>query len=657
MAHDGWVSRTVASEPKSDLKNNKPRSAASDKKSNTTGKSAAAVKPDRAVAPADAGKSSAAGAKRKTKTKTKTKATPSGAGKSKVKVTATKPASKKARTVSARTAKAGAAVRKRPSSTVTRQSSGKTGHTVPASGISASLTEAEKQSAAFQRQKSRMAAVGIQTESCDGRKLGLSRFSSRSKIAFKDYKSNIEQIYNPFGDPWASRRSQNRFIPVATSSCRRFSREELGRRGDTLSCNDVKTRKDYINYASRAGSAYHYDETAGRLNADMKPARELKRLFTENGINKKIIGYTVLNYNDGTLFSPSDPLPEEFFLHYPEHSREPKDRLKFVDGGTLIASGDVFDIREPKVRTRIVGAVIKRMIEGELDALLVDYAARRYAFGLPTLIDKLPQDWTTAFQEHQHSLMGELYRKIKASGKELLLNGMMLDSIVVTEPTMIQLFAKVCDGLFWEQPFRWEWRDYDKDGVDYYQRIEQFLNVAKLFKKKVFFKIGSYRYHGTEDVAPSWKARFKQTNWGIERHLAEHLTCMFLLFANRHYHTLIYTQPTEIYDIFCSEAYFGFWDKNIGEPVSDRKELSKHVHMRVFERGLVLVNNTLKAATVKVPIPEHWGGTRTMRVKLKPLSGHFHMRESTDRFDGLRRAIRNSVGFQALRKIYHLIRA
>lgn len=525
--------------------------------------------------------------------------------------------------------------------------------------------ELSLQEQAAERQRARMERVNLRSESCDGRALGLARFSSPERIAHRDVKTRTERILNPFGDPWVNSKRMNRFIPVGTSSCRHLLRLELGRRTDVLEGADSQALADYLNYAKHANSPYHYDEQFGRLSQEMRYARLLRALFEKHGLKKKLIGYAVVNFVDGTLFSSSEKMPESSYLHYPEDSLDPNDRLHFKDVGELVASGDVFDIRRPEVRRMIATRVAKRTVEGELDAVLIDYAVRRYAFGLPTLIDKLPESWVDNFQESQLLLMTDIHQKLKAAGKELFLNGMMLDSIAVTEPTMTRMFAKACDGLFWEQPFRWEWKTYLNGEEDYYDRIERFITESAIFKKKIIFKVGSYRYHGTEDVISGWLERYKRTDAGIERHLAKHFTCFFLLFANRHYHTLIYTHPTEVFDIFASEAYFDFWDTDIGEPTGRRQQLADHVFMRPFERGVVVLNNNKGPATVVVPLPESLGRGPSVTVQMGPLSGEILVAAPpppppppppTTLTGKLRAWVRNAPPLQPVLRVYRKLR-
>ena len=218
-------------------------------------------------------------------------------------------------------------------------------------------------------------------------------------------------------------------------------------------------------------------------------------------------------------------------------------------------------------------------------------------------------------------LISELYGRMKAEGRMLFLNGVMLDSISVTEPDLIKLYMKVCHGMFWEQPFRWEWRTFDNGTENYYQRLERFFELSHLYKKNLIIKSGTYRFHATEDVEQDWKARFETTDAGIEKHLAEYAVCFFLMFYNRHFDCLYHTHPTELFDIYTSEAYFDIWDAEIGEPLGARVEHSPHIQIREFENAFVYLNNTLKPVQLshrklvgkfrsQPPLPE-----------LQPLSG------------------------------------
>lgn len=483
---------------------------------------------------------------------------------------------------------------------------------------------------------------GVPSESCHSKQLGLQRFRTAEKLKLPKLKTLTEQILNPFGDPWASKKRQkNRFIPVITSSAAEFLRRERGALADPLASDPSfpsPLTRDFSRYAKSQASVFHYDETLARLAPDMKRYQQVKTLYAEHRIPKRFIGYAVLNYDDHTLFPKGTPLPEHFYMHLPESSQRPEDRLNFTDGSTLIASGHVFDIRKPDVRKALVDAVERAMVQNELDAVLIDYAVRRYAFGSPELLDELPKEWFQEFQEHQFKLVCELYERLKSSGKLLFLNGVMLDSIIVTEPKLINLFIKHCDGMMWEQPFRWEWRDYQNGEIDYYERLQSFFDLCAYYKRRLIVKTGTYRFHATEDIESGWNKRFVKTNYGIEEHLALYNTAFFLLYYNRHFSNLMHSHPTEVWDVFTSQAHFKFWDIPIGEALSSRIEYGRHVHYREFENAFVFVNNTLKpfriSAKRKCPVTGH----RLPHIKLRPFSGRIWIKPS-GRVNEMKRSI------------------
>jgi hypothetical protein len=465
---------------------------------------------------------------------------------------------------------------------------------------------------------------GVETESCSAKRLQLHRFSNGQKVWAADQNSRSETILNPFGDPWSTRKMKNPFIPTMTGSCYSYVKREVGYIADPLHGSAKKptdAAKAFQRYSYGNVSDLHYDETIGRLAQDMPAFRDRKERYLAYGLKKRFIGYAVLNFNDQSLFGKDAPLPESYFVHKPERSRKRENRVSFRDGSTLIASGDVFDIRKPSVRTAICDAVMSAMKRNNVDGVLIDYAVRRFAFGAPSLVDELPASWFEKFQESQFALIQELYARCLAEDRLLFLNGVMLDSITVTQPKLINLFIKHCHGMMWEQPFRFEWRPFKKGEDDYYRRLEKFFDLFVYYKKMLIVKCGSYRFHATEDVDPSWNTRFLTTDSGIERHLADYNLCFFLLYYNRFFNRLYYTNPTEVFDVFTSEAFYSSWDSDIGEAVTGRIEYAEHVHFRVFENAIVFVNNRLQPMPLspkKVfeglegPLP---------RLVLKPLSG------------------------------------
>ncbi|QYJ02253.1 hypothetical protein KUV46_07665 [Thalassovita mediterranea] len=474
---------------------------------------------------------------------------------------------------------------------------------------------------------------GVESESCSAEMLKLSRFSNGVTLYRGDEKSEQEQLLNPFGDPWLSREAHNKFIPTMTGSLVGFLNTKVGKLGIPLRGTPEVTHA-YTRYSGYSTRNYHYDESVCKLTMNMPAFEEMRETYKRKGLAKRFIGYAVMNYDDTYLFGKNSGLPEDHYVHQPERSPNPEDRLKFVEGEALVAHGYVFDIRKPEVRTALCNRVLEIMVSNEVDAVLIDYAVRRYGFGAPGLIFDLPKDWFPSFQENQFKMFTELHGLLKANGKTLFLNGTMLDSILVTEPQLVRQYLKASDGMFWEQPFRWEWRNYERDGVDYYDRLQEFFDNSHRMKKQLIVKSGTYRFHGTEDVIAGWTTRFKMTDEGIERHLAEYLTCFFMLYANRHYDTLFHTHPTEHFDIYTSEAYFDIWSKPIGPDLTKRVRYSKHVHMREFENAFVFVNNTLDAVELDPSVVEGELSQPIPAITLEPLSGKIVMKDELAAIEG-----------------------
>lgn len=474
---------------------------------------------------------------------------------------------------------------------------------------------------------------GIESESCSAKMLKLSRFKNGVAIHRPEDKSEQEQLLNPFGDPWITREAHNPFIPTMTGSLIAFLNSKVGKMGTPLRGGPDVTHA-YTRYSGYSPSNYHYDESVCKLTMKMPAFEKMREVFKRKGLNKRFIGYAVLNYDDGYLFGPNAGLPEEYYVHNPDESLEPKHRLKFVEGPALDAEGCVFDIRRPEVRTALCNRVLEIMVANEIDAVLIDYAVRRYGFGAPSLIFDMPKDWFPNFQENQILLFRELHDLLKANGKTLFLNGTMLDSILVTEPQLVRQYLKISDGMFWEQPFRWEWRNYERDGIDYYDRLQQFFDNSHVMKKQLIVKSGTYRFHGTEDKISGWTKRFEMTDAGIERHLVEYLTCFFMLYANRHFDVLFHTHPAKFFDIYTSEAYFDIWSKRVGQGVTKRVRYSKHVHMREFDEAFVFVNNTLDPVELDPSVVDGEFSQPIPAITLEPLSGKIVMKDELAAIEG-----------------------
>jgi hypothetical protein len=468
--------------------------------------------------------------------------------------------------------------------------------------------------------------VGISSESMHADMLGLDRFSRAPKMFKVREKGPAERLLNPFGDPWLDRKRFNRFFSIMTSSLTGISsirHPDVASVLDEYAGPSFPETQAYRHYSNLAASPYHYDETVCKLAPDLPAFVRMRANFEKLNLREKFIGYTVVNFDEQKLYPAGEELPEWAYLHNPESSQCRADRVRFKDASTLVASGDVFDIRKPEVCSLLAKALARTMTANNVDAVLVDYAVRAYAFGLPALLGQLSPEWLETFQENQLALFRVIHAELQSAGKELFLNGVMLDGIISTDPDLIRMFARHCDGFFWEQPFRYEWREFNHNGTDYYLRLGEFFQTIYAMKKKVIVKQGTYRFHDSEDIQQSWDWRFAYTDHGIERHLAKYLACFYLLYADRHRSILLYTYPVEAGDIFASEAYFRFWDTEFGEPTHGRMERATNIHIRAFQNGIVFVNNRLKAAKIsnKLRPPGYEG--RIPRIELEPLSGGF----------------------------------
>ncbi len=466
--------------------------------------------------------------------------------------------------------------------------------------------------------------VNILSESCSRDITKLSRFSQLPKLFEAKKKGTIERLRNPFGNPWRTRRRKNQFISIMTSSASglwRAKHPELPDLLDQDAGQSNSEKKAYRRFHGAVCSQYHYDETVGKILPEMPAFRAMRQDFERMGIPKKFIGHAVLNFDEGTLFRGGESPPEWAYLHLPADSLDPACRVLFKDSSTLDASGHVFDIGKFEVRRLLALQLVACMKHNDVDAVLIDYAVKSYGFALPALKDVLPQSWFQSFQDDQLMMLEEAYNALRANGRELFLNGVMLDGIIATEPAHVKTFVRNSDGIFWEQPFRHEWREYDDGVYDYYQRLDQFFEAIHGAGKRLFVKQGTYRFHATEDIEPSWSARFANTDQGIERHLANYLTCFYLLYADRHRSTLMYTHPVEAGDIFASEAHFDIWDAQLGDPTHARMEIAAHVHMRGFGNGVVFLNNRLESASISDKLRPKGFPRALPTLALEPLSG------------------------------------
>lgn len=411
--------------------------------------------------------------------------------------------------------------------------------------------------------------------------------ADKSQYLF-NFKGPIEQIVNPFGDPWASRFQANPSIPVATSSLLAlFSRGNLVETG-RINDQRLHMSRDFVNYHQHASSPYHYDESVAKISEDMPSFRQMRKAFLDAGLTKKFIGYSTVNFAESERMAGYRDAPERFFLHYKGMPETRENRIVFRDKGE---SGDVYDIRLPECREYLAQALTKAMVINNVDAVLLDYSASEHAFGSITS-SYYPDDWFPIFEEIQYAMLGKVTQVANSKGKEVFCNGVTLDGLYITSPEKTDLFVEACNGAFWEQPFRDEWRDVGPDPNAYYDRLEKFFAIGRRRDRKFFIKQGTYRYTGIESDAPGWNWRFAKTSYEKERRLAEYLLAFYLLYSAGELTPLIYTHPVIPNDIFASEAYFSIFDLDVGMPLAKSHKLADHVYCRLFSKAIVVLNNS-----------------------------------------------------------------
>ena len=402
--------------------------------------------------------------------------------------------------------------------------------------------------------------------------------------------SALERLVNPFGDPWASRSRTNPSIPVATSSLFRFYTD--GQFGtDRFEGGEFRLSRDFVRYHRHASSPYHYDESIAKLADRMPLFRSVRRAFEAAGLKKRFIGYTTLNFAESDDMPGYAEAPESYFVHRKDAAPSPESRLTFSQDGALVTRGHVFDIRQPEVHAYLANRLTAAMVANDVDAVLIDYAASQWAFGSRDGFD-YPEDWFPHFEENQHALLSTVTAAANAKGKQIFCNGVTLEGLYETAPEKTALFASACNGAFWEQPFRAEWRDVEEDPAAYYDRLDRFFDIARARNLTFIVKQGTYRFTGTETDRPGWNWRYPLTSVERERRLMRYLLAFYLLYTLGERTPLIYTHPVAPFDIFTSEAYFAAFDTDIGAARGERQRLADHIYARVFERGVAVMNNS-----------------------------------------------------------------
>lgn len=432
-------------------------------------------------------------------------------------------------------------------------------------------------------------------------------------------KSEIEKLANPFGDPWGSRSAPNPSIPLATSSLLHiYLREPYKKFARFDDKFNLQMPRAFVRYMRNASSPYHYDETIAQLSPQMLLFRKVREVFEREGVMKTFIGYTTVNFAESSVMPGYEEADERFFIHKRGMPPTRENRVQHQEFGEMDTAGDVFDIRNPEFHTYISEKLVDAMVANNVDIVLVDYAASQYVYGAKWQ-HLFPEGWAKQFEEHQYALLSTLTQHANSRGKRIFCNGMTLDGIYVTQRAKARLYLDACNGICWEQPFRLEWRDEAQDPEAYYKLLDDFFSLATELNKPILVKQGTYRMIGDENAAPGWNWRFKKTSAERERQYVNYFLPFYLLYMQGDLTPLMYTHPTEMSDVFASEAYFQEFDQDVGTPLGLRQRLADHVHYRHFTKAVVVLNN--RDEPFEGDVPESPNSSKTVKVSLEKLSG------------------------------------
>jgi hypothetical protein len=439
-------------------------------------------------------------------------------------------------------------------------------------------------------------------------------------------KSAVERLANPFGDPWAEKGPPNRSIPIGTSTMYRLydAIDGVEPRVTKEGGFDLRMEEAEKHFLANSNHPFHYDESIAHLRTEMPAFRAVKARFESYGIHKTFIGYTFINVVDDKHFLGVTPkLKEEWFVHKAGCEPTPENRVVVVNDGSIERDGYLMDTTNAGFARFMADAIVQAMVHNGVDAVLIDFMGHMYPLGYYQHRDVLPIEFLENYREGQRRCLKIIARAAQAQGKMVFCNGIGLDGLYEQSYHDILRLTQACDGVFWEQPFRDEWREVGEfDSTVYYTRLRDFFELSKLTGKYVLIKQGTYRYSGDEKAVPGWKARFDITSAEQERRLARYLLSFYLLFTCGERTPMIYTHPVKVFDIFSSEAYFREWDTPIGAPLGDYIRYTKHIYSRRFENGLVICNNSIHAYGRKLDTPyRNLDGELVTRISMPGKTG------------------------------------
>jgi hypothetical protein len=394
-------------------------------------------------------------------------------------------------------------------------------------------------------------------------------------------EENYEPTLNPFGDPWAWKKSSNPNAPVVLSAPTHY-----------LSYQDSSGTilERQAQYLAKSNAPFLYlDSYEPHIEGQNPKSIAFLTRVKQLNPNIKFLGYFVQweappGYDEILQGANNgNSAFESFFVHKKGLPSTKENRLWARPDHPEWGFTPQMDITNPNYRTYIIPKVVETIRSAKMDGVMTDmlFYGATDAFNNPpnTMSDNyMPDNIKSAWPGAMVAYVQELKA---AMGSDLYIFGNVNDD----EPQFMQndlLSPGRLDGVIFEDPFN------GRPDPNALNKVISLMNIVdSLGKKSILIVSGAA--NGTT---------YSNTNADQEKLVQRYFFTAYLMTLRSANHMYLYFHPSSIFFQYHSEAFFKEWDLNIGNATSEAQNLGNGVYLRTFQQAYVYWNPTYNNYTI-----------------------------------------------------------
>lgn len=406
----------------------------------------------------------------------------------------------------------------------------------------------------------------------------------------------FEIVYNPFGDPWASRAEANPSIPVGlTPACSRY--------GPKASSGGPV--EEEIRFIATSSSRLVFEECSFLIDADDGIGDQRQRAYiaalkARNGALKYLAFFEPaiahLNHLVPGVQPPYhvgaveiDTNHEDWFVHVDGQPATRENRVRHVPNSPGLPSQSyLYDVTNPQFRAFIVQKAVASMALHDIDGVVVEQCGDTPVYRPDDPSNRPPQAFLNAWAGGCIELLRELTQAARPTGRLVFFLGNNTGAFATR--------LDVTDGMFWEDPLG----GVKSSPVNPPSEVDAKFSIFRLVQDQVVAleqQQGRDKYLGVVvNTNAQGQATYLSTNPEEQRHFATYYLAAYLTQFRQdkpEKTPLIYYTPTQIGEQFRSTTSFTDWNIKVGAPLGPPAAPDEQArYRREFEQARVFLNGS-----------------------------------------------------------------